>query len=173
MCLRTTRLLVEWPPQSGRNIGYLGKNSTRITYREGEGEGHFTLCVKIIMKWGCHLEYSEWRRQEGRLTYSIMLLPSHFLRVNFQWSPSLGEKTAEGHGGWTTPQTNTLRHTKPPINKGEICPESPLSLAEEGGGCQGLSGLTEVKLWPDTLKSRPHAFVRLLVVISCCETKQN
>lgn len=40
------------PPQSGRNIGYLGKNSIRITY-------------------------------------SIMLLLSHFLLLSFQCSPSL------------------------------------------------------------------------------------
>lgn len=38
---------------------------------------------------------------------------------------------------------------------------------------QGLSGLTEVKMWPDTLKTFLYVSAQLLAAICCCETKPN
>lgn len=69
-------------PQSGRNIGYLGKNSIRITWRK---------------RWMVNQSKTFTHEMFNTLisctlTYSIILLLSHFLLLSFQCSPSWEER---------------------------------------------------------------------------------
>lgn len=101
------------------------------------------------------------------LTYSIMLLLSHFLLLSFQCRPSWGEQNkTDAFSSPSLMQTETHTHTCAGVHmqRKENLSESAL---------QGLSGLTEVKMWPDTLKSFLYVPARLLAAICCCETKPN